>query len=234
MTPARRFWLTHLAVPGAVFALIAVALERSGFDLMLADRLYALQGGNWSLKEHFLTSVVLHRWGRNLLALCWLAVVVAAIAANWSMRLRPYRRGLWYLALVLAVAPGLVNLLKGITHVDCPWDLQRYGGAVPYVPLFSAHPGTFRYGQCFPSAHASGGFALLGLYFFARRHAPSARWIALGVALGIGTIYGFAQQLRGAHFLSHDLWALAVCWLTALALAQWLLRPPQDQAPASP
>lgn len=228
MTGTRRFWLTHLILPGAVFALTAVTLAWSELDLLLADRLYELQGGAWSLKEHFVTSVVLHRWGRNLLALFWLTAFIAAIAATWSDRLRPYRRGLWYLALVMAAAPGLVNLLKGITHVDCPWDLERYGGTVPYVPLFAPHPGTFRYGQCFPAAHASGGFALVGLYLFARCYAPRARWAALGTGLLIGTIYGFAQQLRGAHFVSHDLWALAVCWVTALLLAQWLLRPLAD------
>ena len=233
MTETRRFWLTHLMLPGAAFGLIVASLSWSGLDLLLADRLYALQGESWSLKEHFVTSVVLHRWGRNLLALFWLAIVITAIAATWSVRLRPYRRGLWYLAAVMAAAPGLVNLLKGVTHVDCPWDLERYGGTVPYVPLFSSHPGTFRYGQCFPAAHASGGFALVGLYFVARRYAPPVRWVALGVGLFIGTIYGFAQQLRGAHFVSHDLWALAVCWVTALVLAQWLLREPDDQPPAS-
>jgi membrane-associated PAP2 superfamily phosphatase len=40
----------------------------------------------------------------------------------------------------------------------------------------------------------------------------------LGFGLAAGLIFGLAQQLRGAHFLSHDLWALAISWLVALAL----------------
>ena len=32
-----------------------------------------------------------------------------------------------------------------------------------------------------------------------------------------GTGFGVAQQLRGAHFLSHDLWTAAICWFTAVA-----------------
>jgi len=233
VTQDGRYWVTHLVLPGVVFLPVVAVVAWSGLDLLLADRLFSLQGGSWSLKEKFLTSIVLHRWGRNLLALLWLTTLVAAIAAPWSARLRPYRRGLWYIVLAFAAGPGIVNFLKGITHVDCPWDLQRYGGAVPYVSLYAAHPGTFRYGQCFPSAHASGGFALVVLYFFARRYLPQARWIALSIALLTGAIYGFAQQLRGAHFLSHDLWALAVCWVTALVLARWLLPAPAGQVPAS-
>jgi membrane-associated PAP2 superfamily phosphatase len=40
----------------------------------------------------------------------------------------------------------------------------------------------------------------------------------LGFALGLGGVFGLAQQLRGAHFLSHDVWTLMICWLIALAL----------------
>lgn len=31
-------------------------------------------------------------------------------------------------------------------------------------------------------------------------------------------VFGAAQQLRGAHFLSHDLWTLATCWTVSLLL----------------
>ena len=44
-------------------------------------------------------------------------------------------------------------------------------------------------------------------------------------ALVIGLVFGIAQQLRGAHFLSHDLWALMVCWLVALSLHRLMLVP---------
>lgn len=31
-------------------------------------------------------------------------------------------------------------------------------------------------------------------------------------------LFGFAQQMRGAHFLSHDVATLAVCWTVAVLL----------------
>ena len=49
---------------------------------------------------------------------------------------------------------------------------------------------------------------------------PAWRIPALGVALAAGAAFGIAQQLRGAHFLSHDLGALALCVLVAGALAR--------------
>jgi membrane-associated PAP2 superfamily phosphatase len=35
---------------------------------------------------------------------------------------------------------------------------------------------------------------------------------------GTGMVFGLSQQLRGAHFLSHDLWTAALCWLVAVAV----------------
>jgi len=40
--------------------------------------------------------------------------------------------------------------------------------------------------------------------------------LLFGMALGL--IYGIAQQLRGAHFLSHDLSTLAVCWFVPMLI----------------
>jgi membrane-associated PAP2 superfamily phosphatase len=34
----------------------------------------------------------------------------------------------------------------------------------------------------------------------------------------IGPLYGLTQQLRGAHFLSHDLVSIALCWFVSYAV----------------
>jgi membrane-associated PAP2 superfamily phosphatase len=61
--------------------------------------------------------------------------------------------------------------------------------------------------------------SLLGLYFVARarRVRRPVLWLLPGLVLG--SLYALGQHARGAHFLSHDLWAAAVCWLVALGLA---------------
>jgi membrane-associated PAP2 superfamily phosphatase len=45
------------------------------------------------------------------------------------------------------------------------------------------------------------------------------RWAkaALCVALVFGTAMGWSQMMRGAHFLSHNLWTLWVVWVVLLA-----------------
>ncbi|MGL4693355.1 MAG: phosphatase PAP2 family protein, partial [Stenotrophomonas maltophilia] len=73
-------------------------------------------------------------------------------------------------------------------------------------------------GVCFPGGHSSAGFAWVSLYFVALMMRPAWRWRGLAVGLLAGGLFGVSQQLRGAHFLSHDLWTLATCWAVSLGL----------------
>jgi len=102
--------------------------------------------------------------------------------------------------------------------MDCPWDLLRYGGTHPRVGLFGLRPAGLGRNHCFPAGHASGGYAWLALYFFFLAVRPGWRWAGLAAGACLGLVFGVSQQLRGAHFLSHDLWTIAICWTTALAL----------------
>lgn len=71
---------------------------------------------------------------------------------------------------------------------------------------------------CFPAGHASAGYAWLCLYYFALLWRPSWRWAGLWIGLGAGLVFGISQQLRGAHFLSHDVATALICWLLSLGL----------------
>ena len=59
-----------------------------------------------------------------------------------------------------------------------------------------------------------GAPALFDLVFEAApgRHAPAASRLWLAGALASGLVLGLGQQVRGAHFMSHTLWAGWLCW----------------------
>lgn len=145
--------------------------------------------------------------------LAWYAV--ASYREGWSHLRRP----LAYLLLATLAGTLLVAWVKSWSNVDCPWDLFRYGGARPYVDLFSLRPVGLSRGACFPAGHASGGYAWLALYFFLLAVRPSLRWWGLGAGLALGLTFGLSQQLRGAHFLSHDLWTATICWAASAGLS---------------
>ncbi|WP_372372347.1 phosphatase PAP2 family protein [Xanthomonas sp. NCPPB 1638] len=217
-----RFLAVHLWLPLAGVLLASAVLMGAGGDQWIADLVYRMEGGQWILKDHWLTSGAIHRLGKWLSTAAGVGVLLLAVAAWCRPRLRGLRWPLAYLAASVAASTLLVSLLKSWTAMDCPWDLSRYGGNRALIGLFEPRHGLAASG-CFPAGHASAGYAWVALYFCALAVRPAWRTPGLLVGLGAGLVFGVAQQLRGAHFMSHDLWSLAVCWLTALALYCLLL-----------
>lgn len=215
--------LKHVWVPLAVFCLLLALIARGGIDLALADGLYAWEGHRWALRQAFGTEILIHRAGRDLSLLAWCIILVAWLFSLRQEAWRPWRKPLGYLVASMLVATALVAWIKDWTNMDCPWDLARYGGARPFVGLFELRPVGLGRGACFPAGHASGGYAWSALYFFFAATRPGWRWWGLGAGLGVGLLFGISQQLRGAHFLSHDIWTLGLCWMTAalMSLAFW-------------
>ena len=213
-----RFRITHLALPLGVLAILITAVNLGGWDGEWADRLYAWQGHRWALRDAFLTETMAHRAGHALSVLGWCAVAVAWMVSMRREALHAWRKPLAYLLLSVLVATTLVGFTKHWTNMDCPWDLARYGGTRPFIGLLGTRPVGLGRGICFPAGHASSGYAWMALYYFLAVLRPRWRWTGLGVGLGMGLLFGISQQLRGAHFLSHDLWTLMICWTVATLL----------------
>ena len=214
----------HVWIPLGVFVVLAVLLESTRVDVWLADAIYRWEGGAWSWRRDPIVRDLFHDDAKRLIGFTYGGLVLACVASFWTERLGAYRWGFVYLVVAVAGSTLLVALLKDVTHVNCPWSVDRYGGEVPYLSTWREvlHHGPS--GRCFPSGHAGSGYALVASYFFCRRFAPRWRWVALGTAIGLGAAFGVAQQLRGAHYLSHDVWALALCWFTAVAATPLLKR----------
>jgi membrane-associated PAP2 superfamily phosphatase len=204
-------------------------------DFRLADALYGLQGGEWGLKDHFLLQDWLHHGGRTLSQWMGGVVILLLLASLLPTPLRPWRRPLLFLFLAVAGSALTVSILKHLVSMECPWDLTRYGGEWPFVGLFAWRPSGMPDTACFPAGHASAGYAWLALYFFLSATLPRLRWLGLAMGLVLGLAFSITQQLRGAHFLSHDLWTLMLCWTISAALASWLLprRRQSERLPAT-
>lgn len=210
MTVAPLATLTPAVVCGFLFVLV----RASGHDFALADQLYAWQGGAWAWRHDFLLSKILHARAQKLaVAVHGFVVLSALVSLAWSGG-RRWRRALTYLALSAVSGIVLVAMLKSTLPFPCPSKLLRYGGLLPDAFWLGGEPpGTVQ--GCFPAAHATAGFALFGWYFLARRAGHRRCWRYALPGLVTGSVFGATQQLRGAHFLSHDLAAAALCWALA-------------------
>ncbi|RYY75080.1 MAG: phosphatase PAP2 family protein [Gammaproteobacteria bacterium] len=212
-----RFIRQHFLYPLVVLAIVSAVILIFGLDVRIADYFYGLQGYSWAWKNAWLTDRILHRGGRALSIFLAASVLISFFLSYIMQRLKNFRQQLLYLFLSVTGSTLLVVFLKMLLAVSCPWEFDRYGGRLVYaniVQQLHLRNG----GGCFPAGHASAGYAWVALYFFGLFFQSRLRWLGLLGALTSGFIFGFAQQLRGAHFISHDLWALAICWFFSLGL----------------
>lgn len=209
MTRAGRF---DLAVTVGALLLLA-AWDVSGADLALSRWVAGPGGFPW--RDAWATRVLLHDGGR------WLSGLVLAVLALAVWRRSPAgpsraeRLGaLGVVLLGLVVVPSL----KRASATSCPWDLAEFGGTASYVSHWQFGLADGGPGHCFPSGHAVAAFAFVALYFLWRPYRPARAQAWLAGTLAVGAVYGAAQWLRGAHYVSHVLWAAWICW-TVAALA---------------
>lgn len=218
------FTLRRDALLSAALLIALLGWDASGLDLALA-RLYGDAGG-FAWREHPLPRAVLHDGGRLASA-----VVLALLAWNvW----RPLRccaslarsqRAWWLCTVVLSML--LVTALKRLSLTSCPWSLADFGGSARWVSHWAWGVADGGGGRCFPSGHASAAFAHLAAWFALRERHARAAHAALVLTVVLGSIFGWGQMVRGAHFASHTLWTAWICW-TAAALSwhawQWARR----------
>ena len=206
----RRLWALTL-----LFFVLLLLWDATGFDLPLARWSGSPQG--FALRQQPLFVLLSHELPRMAGAALLLALLVG-VFKPWGFlcRLAPGER--WQLWLSIAGGALAITVLKRLNHTSCPWDLAEFGGVARHVShwLWGVRDGGA--GHCFPAGHASTAFAYLAGWFVLRRSAPRAagRWL-LGALLA-GMVLGLAQQMRGAHYMSHTLWTAWICWAWGLAL----------------
>jgi membrane-associated PAP2 superfamily phosphatase len=193
--------------------LLLAAWDVSGADLTLSHWIAGPAGFPW--RDAWLTRVVLHDGGRWLSGLVLAVLTLAVWRRSPAGPSRAARFGaLGVVLLGLVVVPSL----KRASATSCPWDLAEFGGTAHYVSHWQFGLADGGPGHCFPSGHAVAAFAFVALYFLWRPHQPGRARAWLAGTLVVGAVFGVAQWLRGAHYVSHVLWAAWICW-TVAALA---------------
>ena len=214
----RSFLLWHLG-PALVAALALLALETTRLDSTVSNWFFDTASERFPLRYNATFEIVTHQWAKYIVVLVASAVIATLLMSFVVSALKRQRQLLLFLSLALALAPATVTVLKAASQRHCPYDLAAYGGYAVRLGLLDNLPPGQPPGHCFPSGHASAGFALLAFYFAGlrlgnRRLALAGLWGGLSA----GMLFGMARVAQGAHFLSHNLWSALVCWLVILAL----------------
>lgn len=200
---------------------------KTGLDQTLIAPYFDAATHSFPLKHQFFLEKFMHIG----LKYCMIFIAITSLWAGLQTSIhKPYRASIfnkfssnpqkqfiWVFAGML-LSTSAVSYLKSISIHGCPSDLTVYGGELPLLALFEHLPAGVVAGHCFPGGHASGGFALMAFYFAFKDTKPKLAKLGLFGGLVIGFAMGWAQMMRGEHFLSHNLWTAWVVWLVLFVL----------------
>lgn len=235
----RSFWLPNIALPLIIGIILAFVYPRTRLDASLIQPFYDAHALVFPLKNDSFLENVMHKGLRNLMIVIslimlglwifglkiWSPVSKNLNDIHW---LKVYHRQYLWIFVAMVISTSAISVLKHLSIHSCPWDIMAYGGKEPWIPLFGNLPIGAKSGHCFPGGHASGGFALIAIYFGFRDSFPKLAKAGLIFGMVFGFAMGWGQMMRGAHFMSHNLWTAWIVWM--LLLAQYLVWPPKTFA----
>lgn len=232
----RSFWLTHIALPLFIGLILAFIYPHTGLDTWFIEPFYDAHALAFPLKENGFLENVMHKGLRNLMIVVSLVMLVLWILGlkifdallsrlNTQRCIQRYHGQFLWIFVAMVISTSAISILKHFSIHSCPWNLLPYGGTQPWIQLFELLPDGAKAGHCFPGGHASGGFALMAFYFGFRDTLPKVARLGLILGLILGFAMGWGQMMRGAHFMSHNLWTAWIVWM--LLLTQYLVWPPK-------
>lgn len=197
----------------AGLTLAMVLIHNTGTDFWLAGHFFS--GGQWIFRDNFFLEKILHKGGVIFTQVCLATLIFFRIKDRQDLFKKHYLNVV-LISTILSIIS--VFLLKRVTTFPCPWSSQAFSGEHPLLPYRMLFATDYPKGRCFPAGHSSGGYAFLSLYFAYTFIYGKRNFRALIPGLFLGLVFGITQQLRGAHFLSHDLATIIVCifvsWFT--------------------
>ncbi|MBK5144340.1 phosphatase PAP2 family protein [Budviciaceae bacterium BWR-B9] len=185
-------------------------------DFWITTQWYQIETHSFPLKDNVWLELINHK-------LLKFSIITSAVIALFCGIYRKNPR-LVAAMVLLGIGTAVVGALKASSIHSCPWSLSEFGGQADYLHLFESvpvgvNPGP---GKCFPGGHSSCGFAVMALFFLFYPERPKLAWSCWLLGISLGMVMGYGQVMRGAHFLSHNLWAGWWVWLSQLG-GYWLL-----------
>ena len=208
------------------FLLIAVIVlfQFSNLDIFVQSFFYDFDKKSWLIdKNEPILKFFFYDGIKNLLLLFGVAILVFLIFFRKNILVQEYKKGLIIVLLSAILVPSMIGFLKDITNTPCPCNIVYFNGTYPDKKAFDSYPKDFVQKskvKCWPAGHASGGFALMALFFLFKT--PKNQKKALFVALIIGWSMGTYKMLLGDHFFSHTIITMLMAWLIILIIVKFI------------
>ena len=208
------------------FLLIAVIalFQFSNLDIFVQSFFYDFDKKSWLIdKNEPILKFFFYDGIKNLLLLFGVIILFSLIFFRKHILVQEYKKGLTIVLLSAILVPSIIGFFKDITNTPCPCNIVYFNGTYPDKKVFDSYPKDFIQKskvKCWPAGHASGGFALMALFFLFKT--PKNQKKALFVALIIGWSMGTYKMLLGDHFFSHTIITMLMAWLIILIIVKFI------------
>ena len=208
----------------AFLLIVVIALfQFSNLDIFVQSFFYNFETKNWIIdKNEPILKFFFYDGIKNLLLFLGLLILFSLVFFRKKDLIQEYKKGLIIVLLASILVPSIVGFLKDITNTPCPCNIVYFNGTYPDKKVFDSYPDDFIQKskvKCWPAGHASGGFALMALFFLFKT--PKNQKRALVLALIIGWSMGTYKMLLGDHFLSHTIITMLMAWLIILIIVKF-------------
>ncbi|WP_121975855.1 phosphatase PAP2 family protein [Acinetobacter stercoris] len=207
MMTRNRFFALQIFFIGITFLILYFSFPVGGKVDMYFIQPWVNATGQFPLREDWFLKNINHGLFKDIIY-----AIYSIFLLLWciSFKIKKYRPKRWlyaYMFLVSIIAASIVGVIKSHSSHACPWNMTHqtpYG----YIWDFSA-----THGHCFPGGHASTGFILITGFFVYRLTNKKIAYVFLIAGIMAGFGMGWGQMMRGAHFLSHNLWTGWIVWI---------------------
>lgn len=205
-----------------ILILSIVFFELTTINILVQDTMFDYETHQWILDAQLQPYKFIFYDGiKTVLILFASSLLIALIFFRNKKTIKEYKKGMIVVILSAIIIPLVIGSLKKCTNMPCPKNEIHYGGIYPSTKVWESYPESFTQLntiKCWPAGHASGGFALLSLFFLFKTR--KNKTIALIGALGIGWSMGIYKMLIGDHFLGHTVITMIIAWLIVLLLSK--------------
>lgn len=205
--------------------LILTLIHYTSIDLKFQSLFFIPETKLWLVsRDNLVLKFWFYKFPKIIIITYGVILIIWAAKLNLLKQNIELQKKLFFLILALVIVPLTVATLKHYSPIYCPNHISEFGGGHIFISpleIFNYEIFFNNTGKCSPAGHASGGFALISLYFV--MYAKSKKIYALIFSLIMGSVMGLYQIAKGTHYLSDTIITLAIAYLVCITLERWLL-----------
>ncbi len=205
-----------------LFVLTILFFEYTNTDIWIENIFYNFSTHTWLIdRNEKILKFIFYDGIKKLLIIVAVLMLLSLIVFRRNKIVNEYKKGLIVVILSAIFVPVVVGGLKAVTNTPCPKNTVIYGGIYPEVKVLESYPKNFHQKgkiKCWPAGHASGGFALLSLFFLFK--SPKNKKRAIILSMIVGWSMGLYKMMIGDHYLSHTLVTMFLAWIIILIIAR--------------